>query len=149
MDPIIRILLFSSVTFKTPTKTNLKKSFSAYYFLKVHLHHFSKKKVKKKSQNSKNQAFSYYICLMIEGFGSGSGSIPLTDGSGAGSRRPKNMWIRSGFGSSTLLSNKTEKENISPDGGRHHLADGGMSFCLLVTGWLLLFAGWGLTRLLD
>jgi hypothetical protein len=24
-----------------------KKSFSAYYFLKVHLHHFSKKKVKK------------------------------------------------------------------------------------------------------
>jgi hypothetical protein len=26
------------------------------------------------SQNSKNQGFSYYICLMIEG----SGSIPLT-----------------------------------------------------------------------
>jgi hypothetical protein len=24
----------------------------------------------------------------------GSGSIPLTDGSGSGSRRPKNMWIR-------------------------------------------------------
>ncbi len=41
--------------------------FSAYYFLKVHLHHF---------------------CMMIEG--SGSGSIPLTSGSGW----PKNMWIR-------------------------------------------------------
>ncbi len=27
---------------------------------------------------------------MIEG----SGSIPLTNGSGSGSRRPKNMWIR-------------------------------------------------------
>jgi hypothetical protein len=26
--------------------------------------------------------------------GSGSGYIPLTDGSGSGSRRPKNMWIR-------------------------------------------------------
>ncbi len=31
------------------------------------------------SQNSKNQGFSYYICLMIEGSGSG---------------RPKNTWIR-------------------------------------------------------
>jgi hypothetical protein len=55
------------------------QSFSAYYFLKVHLHHFSKIKVKKKSQNSRNQGFSYYFCLMIEGSGSG---------------RPKNMWIR-------------------------------------------------------
>jgi hypothetical protein len=34
--------------------------------------------------------FSYYFCLMIEG--SGSGSIPLNNGSG--SRRLKNMWIR-------------------------------------------------------
>ncbi len=37
----------------------------------------------KNSQNSKNQGFSYYFCLMIEG----SGSVPLTNGSG--SRRPK------------------------------------------------------------
>jgi hypothetical protein len=50
------------------------------------------------SQNSRNQGFSYYICLMIEGYGSGSragsgsGSIPLANGSG--SRRPKNTWIR-------------------------------------------------------
>ncbi len=50
----------------------------AYYFLK--------------SQSSRNQAFSYYFCLVIEGSGSGtgSGSIPLTNGSGSGSRRPKN-----------------------------------------------------------
>jgi hypothetical protein len=40
------------------------------------------------SQNSRNQGFSYYICLMIEG----SESIPLTDGSGSG--WPKNTWIR-------------------------------------------------------
>ncbi len=40
------------------------------------------------SQTSRNQCFSFYICLMIEG----SGSIPLTDGSGSG--RPKNTWIR-------------------------------------------------------
>jgi hypothetical protein len=48
------------------------------------------------SQNSRNQGFSYVICLKIEGSGSragsGSGSIPLTNGSGSG--RPKNTWIR-------------------------------------------------------
>jgi hypothetical protein len=38
------------------------------------------------SQNSRDQGFSYYFCLMIEG---------------SGSRRPKNMWIRSG-GSGSL-----------------------------------------------
>jgi len=37
----IWIQLFSSLTFKTPTKNYLFKSFSAYYFLKVHFHHFS------------------------------------------------------------------------------------------------------------
>jgi hypothetical protein len=46
---------------------------------------FSKIKSQKMSQNSRNQSFSYYFCTMIEG--SGSGSIPLTNGS-------KNMWIR-------------------------------------------------------
>ncbi len=56
--------------------------FSAYFFLKVHLHHFSKIKGQKESQNS----------MMIEGSGSGAGSIPRTSGSGSG--RPKNMWIR-------------------------------------------------------
>jgi hypothetical protein len=64
--------------------------FPAYYSLKVHLHHFSKIKIQKESQNRSNQVFSYYFCMMIEG--SGSESIPLTSGSGSG--RPKNMWIR-------------------------------------------------------
>jgi hypothetical protein len=45
-------------------KTNLKKSFSADYFLKVYLHHFSQIKSPNKSQNSRNQGFSYYFCLM-------------------------------------------------------------------------------------
>jgi hypothetical protein len=62
-------------------------NFSAYYFLKVHLHHFSKIKSQKGSQNSGNQGFSYYICMLKEGSGSGSGSIPLTGGSGSG--KPK------------------------------------------------------------
>jgi hypothetical protein len=56
--------------------------FFAYYFL-YYVHHFQNKKVKKKS---------HFFCLVIEGSRSGSGSIPLTDGSG--SRRPKNMWIQ-------------------------------------------------------
>ncbi len=55
-------------------------------------------KSQKESQNSRNQGFSYYFCMMIEGSGSGSragsGSIPLISGSGYGSWRPKNMWIR-------------------------------------------------------
>jgi hypothetical protein len=42
----IRILLFSSVTFKTPTR------FYSYSFFKLHLHHSSKiKKATKQSQN--------------------------------------------------------------------------------------------------
>ncbi len=43
--------------------------------------HFSRIKCHKESQNSRNQCFSYYFCKIIEGSGSGSG-------------RPKNMWIR-------------------------------------------------------
>ena len=54
----------------------------------VHFHHFSKIKSQKKSQNSRNQGLSYYVCIMIEA------SDPLTNGSGSGIRRPKNTWIR-------------------------------------------------------
>ncbi len=51
---------------------------------------FFKNKKSKRVTNSRNQGFFYYFCMMIEG--SGSGSIPLTNGSGSG--RPKNKWIR-------------------------------------------------------
>ncbi len=73
-------------------KTNVKKSFSAYYFLTVHLHHFSKIKSQKVVTHSRNQGFSYFFILMLEGSGAGSGSMPLTTGSG--SRRFKNIRIR-------------------------------------------------------
>jgi hypothetical protein len=36
-----------------------KKMFSCLLLFKVYLYHFSKKKCKKKSQNSRNQGFSY------------------------------------------------------------------------------------------
>jgi hypothetical protein len=41
-----------------------------------------KKEAINKSQNSRKQGFSYYFRLMIEG--SGSGSVPPTNGSGSG-----------------------------------------------------------------
>jgi hypothetical protein len=55
--------------------------FSACYFLKVHLHYFSKIKSQKESQNSRIQGFSYYFCMMIEGSGplSRAGSDPKPD----------------------------------------------------------------------
>jgi hypothetical protein len=52
---------------------------------------FQDKKSKRSHKTvGRNQGFSYYFCLMIEG----SGSIPLTNGSRSGSRRPKNIRIR-------------------------------------------------------
>ncbi len=50
---------------------------------------FKDKRVIQKSQNIRNQCFSYYFCLMIEG--TGSGSVSLTNRSGYG--RSKNIWI--------------------------------------------------------
>jgi hypothetical protein len=43
--------------------------FSACYFLKVHLHYFSKIKSQKEPENSRIQGFSDYFCMMIEGSG--------------------------------------------------------------------------------
>jgi hypothetical protein len=42
------------------TKNELKKKLSAYYFLKVNLHRFSKINSQKESQNSRNQGFSSF-----------------------------------------------------------------------------------------
>ncbi len=46
-------------------------------------------KVIKKLQNSRNQGFSCYFCLLMEG--SGAGSVLLTNGSVCESGSPKNM----------------------------------------------------------
>jgi hypothetical protein len=65
----------------------LSSSFNAYSLLKVHLHHSSKIKSHKKSQNRRNQGFSSFFCLLMEG----SGSVQINYGSGAESRRLKNL----------------------------------------------------------
>jgi hypothetical protein len=74
-----------------------KKSFSAWYLLfegtGTYTSFFKDKKSKRSHKVTKTEeikGFSYYFCLMIEG----SRSIPLTNGSGYGSMRPKNMWIQ-------------------------------------------------------
>ncbi len=63
-DPVIFVIDLQDAN----KKLIKKKSFCAYYFLKLHSS-FSKDKKSKRSQNSRNQGFSYYFCLMIEGSG--------------------------------------------------------------------------------
>ncbi len=63
----LRILLFSSVTFKKKTK-----SFYAYSFLKVHLHHSSKIKSHKEVTKQYTSRFSSFFCLFMAGTGSGT-----------------------------------------------------------------------------
>ncbi len=69
-----------------PSRRQQKFFLLITYFLKVHLHHFSKikchKEVKKRNQWR-------YFCSTTEG----SGSISLTNGSGFGSGRTRNIWI--------------------------------------------------------
>ncbi len=81
-------------------KTNFLTTFFLLITFWSYITSFFRDKCQKESQNSRNQGFSYYFCMMIEGSGSGSragsgsGSIPLTSGYGSGFRRPKNVWIR-------------------------------------------------------
>jgi hypothetical protein len=53
------------------------KVFLLSFFECTHTSSFKDKKVIKKSQNNRNQGFSYYFCLMMEG--SEAGSVPLTN----------------------------------------------------------------------
>jgi hypothetical protein len=67
----------------------------AYSFLKVQIHHSLKIEVIKKSHNSRNpDFFPFFSSLLMEG----SGSVQINYGSGYGSRRPKNIRIRTGYG---------------------------------------------------
>ncbi len=79
MDPAPECALFVS-DLQDANKNNFYMFF-AYYFLKVHLHHSSQKKVIKMSQNSRNQGFSCFFCLIMGGSESSFG-------------RPKNFRIQ-------------------------------------------------------
>ncbi len=57
-DIFVRIQVRGSVRMTMdPDRAPDPAIFVAYYFLKVHFHHFQRKKVKEKSQNSRNQGF--------------------------------------------------------------------------------------------
>jgi hypothetical protein len=66
-------------------KLTLKKCFSAYYFLKAHFHHFSEIKSPKEVTKLWESWFFLLFLLDDRRIIEGSGSIPLTNGSG----RPK------------------------------------------------------------
>ncbi len=73
------------------------KVFFAYYryFLMIHLHKFPQiKSLQKKSQDSRNQGFSYFFFLLMEGSGSGSRSDSLQNKNGSGSGPSKNIRIQ-------------------------------------------------------
>jgi hypothetical protein len=55
---------------------------------RIHLHHFSKIKSHKDVTKQKESMFFLLICSMI-----GAGSVSLTNRSGCGLGRPKNIWI--------------------------------------------------------
>ncbi len=87
----IRILLFSSVTFKMATK---KINFSMFFCLllfKAVFRSFFKDKTGFISHKTVGMQVSHYFCLMIEGSGFGSSSVPDTNESGSG--RPSKMRI--------------------------------------------------------
>jgi hypothetical protein len=66
----IRILPFSSLADNMPRKCNFFQIFFGLlgYFFKVHTVYII---VKKKSQNSRYQVFTYFFCLLMEGSGFG------------------------------------------------------------------------------
>ncbi len=81
----IRILL---LTFKTPTQNYfLKESFSAYYFLKVHSHHFPK--IKSQKEVTKQYLGIKVFLTIFAWWQKDPDPDPLT--SGSGSRRPKSF----------------------------------------------------------
>jgi len=76
-------------------KTYLLKKFFLYITFLRYLYIIFKDKKSKRCHKTVEIKVFYYICLMKEGsgsrVGSGSGSIPMTNGSG--SRRAKNMSV--------------------------------------------------------
>jgi hypothetical protein len=109
----IRIRILGSVPWRTDLDPGGSKTYGSVpgpgcvSGTLVHLHHSSKIKIMKKSQNWRNQGFSYYFCLMMEGSGVGPGaeSVLVTNGSGCGSGKPKNIrsWCESGSATLELL----------------------------------------------
>ncbi len=87
-DPAIFVIHLQDVN-----KKQIFKKFFGLFLFEGTFTSFSKDKKSKRSHKTSKIKFflRYYFCLMI--YGSGSGFIPLTNGSWSGSRRPKNIRI--------------------------------------------------------
>jgi hypothetical protein len=97
MDPRIHawILLFSSLTFpRCQQKTNLLKSFFAFTFWRYMYIIYKDKKSIRSHKAVGIKVFLTFCLLGDRRILIRIHTVPLTDGSGSGSRRPKNMWIR-------------------------------------------------------
>jgi hypothetical protein len=70
------------LSFRTATKNYI--FYTAFYFLKVHLHNFSE--IKSQKEVTKQQESRFFFLLLLDD--------TIREGSGSGSRRPKNIWIR-------------------------------------------------------
>jgi hypothetical protein len=74
MDPAIFVIDLQDVN-----KKKVSFNFFCLLLLEGTFTSFLKdKKVTKKSQNSRNQGFSYYFCWMMEGSGFGSATLVAT-----------------------------------------------------------------------
>jgi hypothetical protein len=81
-----------------------KKIFLSYFYLKLTRRHITVHIFSIESTGLKiNFVLKFFLQVLFqsaehlyekrERSGSGAGSVPLTNGSGSGSERPKNMWI--------------------------------------------------------
>ncbi len=70
----------------------LHKDFCLFLFETTFTSFFNVKVIKK-SQNSRNQGFSYYFCLMIEGPGSGSVWIRIKETQKHTDPDPQHRWV--------------------------------------------------------
>jgi hypothetical protein len=87
-------------------KTNFLKCLSAYYFLKVHLHHISK--IKSKKGDTKQYESRFFLLFLLDDrriririhtYDQCCGSMTFWGGSGSAWIHASNQWIGSGFGS--------------------------------------------------
>ncbi len=111
---LIWILLFTSVTFKMPTKNNFLLT---YYFLKVHLHYSSKIE---RHKVTKKQKLRFFLLFLLD-----DGSIRIrTINDGSGSSRSKNIRIHNTDFYIMYLYGLSDLETLWGGGGARFMRGG-------------------------
>ncbi len=107
-DPAIFVIDLQDDTKKTNFLKQVFLLFTFWSYINIIFHG---QKVQKKSQNRRNQGFSYYYCSMIEGSGSGR---PKTSGSGTGTLPQPMNW----------KLDLEDEGGVGVGGSNHQAADG-------------------------